>query len=214
MKAVLPIALSLFSILRSLIAQPSVAIQPLGEVDPLILIETKAGIERLYNLKAEVLPKVPLPSSAYYPARQRYRADRLLDYLDSLREPHYIKIVGLTTADISTTKGEFYDWGVFGLGTLGGTACVVSTFRLGRGKVSGTKRLERLVKVVNHELGHTLGLDHCPNRGCLMEDAQGTIKTVDRESGRLCDSCRIKISKYVRQSTRPQRSQRKSEPSD
>ena len=36
---------------------------------------------------------------------------------------------------------------------------------------------ERLWKVAIHELGHTLGLPHCPNNGCLMQDAHGTVKT-------------------------------------
>lgn len=179
-------------------AQPLVAVQPLGKVDSAAAAAAKAGIERLYDFKVEVLPAVPLPIPAYYPPRKRYRAEKLLDHLDSIKGGGFLKIIGLTTADISTTKGEFYDWGIFGLGSLGGTACVVSTYRLGRGKVPEKKFLERLAKVVNHELGHTMGLDHCPNRGCLMEDAAGTIRTVDRESGELCDSCRTRIGKFVK----------------
>ncbi len=179
-------------------AQPLVAVQPLGKVDSSLAAAAKAGIEGMYNLRADVLPAVPLPASAYYPPRKRYRAGKLLDHLDSIKGESFLKIIGLTTADISTTKGEFYDWGIFGLGSLGGTACMVSTYRLGRGKVPENKFLERLAKVVNHELGHTLGLDHCPNRGCLMEDAAGTIGTVDRESGELCDSCRARIGKFVK----------------
>ncbi len=180
------------------LAQPLVAVQPLGRVDTSLTAAARAGIEGLYYLKAEVLPAAPLPASAYYKPRGRYRAEKLLDHLDSLRDKHYFKIVGLTEADISTAKGNIADWGIFGLGSLGGSSCVVSTYRLGKGKVPKKKFLERLVKVVNHELGHTLGLDHCPNRGCLMEDACGSIRTVDRENGKLCDSCRARVGKYVK----------------
>jgi archaemetzincin len=95
-------------------------------------------------------------------------------------------VLGFTAADISTTKGEHVDWGVLGLGTLGGPSCVVSSFRM-RG-TTRKNRHARAVKVVNHELGHVLGLDHYvgPDQHCLMEDAKGTVKTVDKEHGRHC----------------------------
>ena len=59
---------------------------------------------------------------------------------------------------------------IFGLGSIGRTSCVVSIFRLGKKNVSGINLLERLVKAIHHEMGHTLGLDHCPHCGCLMEE--------------------------------------------
>jgi len=40
-----------------------------------------------------------------------------------------------------------------------------------------------------HEAGHTLGIEHCPNRGCLMEDAEGQVATCDREYD-FCARCR------------------------
>jgi len=98
------------------------------------------------------------------------------------------KIVGLTEVDISTMKGEYPDWGIFGLGNMPGQACVVSTWRLSSRKSQQTFR-KRLGKVIVHELGHTFGLDHCPVQGCLMEDARGQVSTVDREAG-FCESCR------------------------
>ena len=34
--------------------------------------------------------------------------------------------------------------------------------------------------IVAHEFGHNLGLPHCPNKGCIMEDAKGTVSTKAR----------------------------------
>ena len=99
------------------------------------------------------------------------------------------RVVGLTASDISTTKRRHKDWGIFGLGTIGGPTCVVSRYRLGAGRASRKKRNVRLAKVALHELGHTLGLEHCPEVGCLMEDGKGTIRTVDRETD-FCPACR------------------------
>ena len=170
-------------------ALPVVAIQPLGRVNPQDLAHVQAGIRALYAVDVEVLPEMPLPKAAYYPPRERYKADKLLDSLDLVIDKRFSKVIGLTTRDISTSKDDIDDWGIFGLGRLGGQSCVVSTFRLRAGTASDPVFRGRLVKLVNHELGHTFGLDHCPVVGCLMQDARGKIATVDGESGKPCDAC-------------------------
>jgi archaemetzincin len=145
------------------------------------------------------LAAVGLPKAAYYAPRQRYRAEKLLEFLRDSCRATFTKIVGITEVDISTTKGEYYDWGIFGLATIGGAACVVSSFRL-KGKASAERFLTRLLGTVTHELGHTFGLLHCPTKGCVMEDAKGTVKTVDASTGKFCAGCRklleIALSTY------------------
>lgn len=181
-----------------LLAARIVALQPLGKVDSRVIQSVEAGIKGLYQVEVSVLEKIDLPSAAYYRPRARYRAEKLLDHLNSLETGDYFRIVGITEKDISTTKGSYEDWGILGLGEMGGNACVISTFRLGRGKVSDKQFYERLVKVVNHELGHTLGLEHCGVRSCLMEDAKGTVRTVDGETGGFCPSCRKKLQELIK----------------
>ncbi|RYG40965.1 MAG: hypothetical protein EOO01_26180 [Chitinophagaceae bacterium] len=132
---------------------------------------------------------VPLPASAYYRPRARYRADGLINYLSKLRG-NYRFAVGLTSKDISTTKGSIPDYGIFGLGTLNNTGCVVSTFRLSK-RASPALVIERLQKVVLHEIGHNYGLAHCTSsEPCFMKDALGKISTVDQEPMNMCASCR------------------------
>ena len=170
-------------------ANVRVCLKPLGPYDKKLLNISKTGIEYLYGFEVHLLKPGKLPRNAWYPKRRRWRAEKLLDHLDSIanREEGCRFVVGFTRADISTTKGRYEDWGIFGLGTIGGPSAVVSTFRLGRRMKNRRKLAIRTVKVVNHELGHALGLEHNPQKGCLMEDAKGTIRTVDRESGLLCD---------------------------
>jgi archaemetzincin len=112
----------------------------------------------------------------------------LLDYLAPRQPLGGHRIHGLTASDISTTKGVVHDWGVLGLATVDGTACVLSSFRSRRGASVEQARI-RFAKTAVHELGHTFGLPHCPNRGCLMEDGKGTVFTTDGEYD-LCPESR------------------------
>lgn len=166
-----------------------VVLQPLGSVDAALLEAVRTDVAGFFDVDAKTAPVTPLPSSAWYEPRTRYRADRLLAALGGVA-PEADRLVGITTSDISVTKGEHPDWGIFGLGSLGGRTCVVSTFRLRRGPAAHGLLLERLRKVVRHELGHTWGLEHCPTPHCLMQDCEGTIHTVDGEPGLLCARCR------------------------
>lgn len=151
--------------------------------------EVMAALRAFYPVDVRLLECQPVPQSAYYPPRKRYRAERLLAYLNQRMPKDGWRILGLTDVDISTTKGAVTDWGVMGLGELPGTATVISSFRCRKKARNQAHAVERLAKVAVHEIGHTLGLDHCPNLGCLMEDAMGKVVTTDREHD-FCERCR------------------------
>lgn len=131
----------------------------------------------------------------------RYRADSIIRDLKRNLPDSVDAILGLTNKDISTTKrkrngmikepvSKYKDWGVFGLGYRPGKSCVVSTYRF----ETNNRKLffSRLKKVSLHEIGHNLGLKHCPNH-CLMKDAAETIKTIDSVPLALCKDCKKKI---------------------
>ncbi len=168
---------------------------PLGEVDEEAVAAATAAIETAYGFEVHRLEAHGLLASAYHEPRGRYRAEKLLDWLRGRKPADADKIMGLTEADISTTKGPHADWGICGLADMGGDASVVSTWRIGKklGKYPKAERheryLTRLADLTAHEFGHQLGLPHCPTSGCIMEDAAGTVLTFNRSSGRLCDLC-------------------------
>jgi archaemetzincin len=139
--------------------------------------------------------RIPLPRDAWYAPRKRWRADVLLEHLLTLipEAPASTRVLGLTTKDISTTKGEHHDWGVFGLGYAPGQAAVISSHRLRRGAVDREQVRFRVATTAVHEVGHTFGLDHCPEERCPMQDAQGGIENTDTSTGRLGPECRAKL---------------------
>jgi archaemetzincin len=174
-----------------------IAIQPLGGVKAERIEVMKRGLEEAFGVKVVLLENRPLPKSAWYAPRSRYRADNLLEHLKEIAPAKHPVVIGITEKDISTTKDEHVDWGIFGLGEVDGRACVVSTFRLGARGADEAKLRERLRKVAIHEVGHVTGLPHCPHAGCVMRDAEASIETVDNESGSFCDPCKATSLKWL-----------------
>lgn len=162
----------------------------LGEPLEASPLEDIAGALALFfPAPVRVFAPQALPRAAFYPPRSRYRAEKLLDALAALTPSDAQVMVGLTKVDISTTKGPHQDWGILGLATLSGRECVISEFRAKRGAQGPLHVRERLMKTVVHEVGHTIGLDHCPNYGCIMEDGKGSVTTTDHEFD-ICPTCR------------------------
>jgi len=181
----------------SIPAPSGVALQPLGEVSGRVVENLARNLNTIFGLKVAVLPTKPLPESAYYAARRRYRAEDLVAFLDHTTSPAVAHVIGVTSRDISAPKGAVADWGVFGVAKLGGRPGVVSTYRLHAGGVSESVFETRLRRVAAHELAHSLGLAHCATPHCIMNDAGGSIHSVDAATG-FCGTCERALAEKLR----------------
>lgn len=159
----------------------TILIQPFSDISSEQVNAVASNIKKIYP-KIKVLEPIDLPKSTFYQPRNRYRADSLIYYLNKRTSENFVTI-GLTSKDISTTKGKVDDFGVMGLGFCPGKACVASNFRL---NTKNSK--EQLLKVAIHELGHTQGLPHCIEKTCFMRDAKGKNPTDEEKD--FCKKCK------------------------
>lgn len=155
-------------------------IQPYAEIPDNLVNYVYKELCKIYP-NVNLLNRIPLPQRAYYVPRNRYRADSLIDILKSNTKDGHVTI-GLTCKDISSEKGSIKDYGIMGLGFQPGKSCVVSPFRLSKNNLN-----DQFFKVAIHELGHTQGLDHCPDKTCIMTDANSK-NTTENEIG-FCKKC-------------------------
>ncbi len=173
---------------------PLVVLQPLGaSLPPAQLEAVSAAITAFYAVRVSVAEPLALPKSAYYAKRQRYRAEKLLDFLLAEGRKDAQVTLGLTAVDISTTKAPYEDWGILGLATLDGQSAVLSSFRCQRRAKNAEHARIRFAKTAVHELGHSFGLEHCKTLGCIMHDGEGSVLTTDTEHD-LCDETRARLS--------------------
>ncbi|TAE45377.1 MAG: hypothetical protein EAY69_10360 [Cytophagales bacterium] len=193
-----------------------VCLQPFENFDTLYITHIKKEIKNQYQFKSIVLPPKPLPKNAYtlnikgllkYNPQPyaRYRADSLLYFLLKSKPVNCDYILGLTAQDISTTNKEnkkikepaylHCDWGIFGLGFLGGNSCVVSSFRLSFGTFDKNIISKRVAKTTTHEIGHNLGLDHCLTPLCNMNAAPtyNALGANDQRNQSVCKKCKEKL---------------------
>ncbi|MBN1339876.1 MAG: archaemetzincin family Zn-dependent metalloprotease [Bacteroidales bacterium] len=124
----------------------------------------------------------------YDPARRQYDGNRLLRMVDSLAPAEHFKSIGLFRTDLFIPILTF----IFGQAYFKGRTGIASIYRL-RNEQYGMERddsllLDRLSKVVIHELGHTFGLVHCHVPDCVMRS--GTyVEDIDQKKNKFCSKC-------------------------
>ncbi len=134
---------------------------------------------------ASILPEITIPSQAYKPQRQQYNANVLLRYTREQTETK--RILGVSEMDLYVEGLNF----VFGVAESPGRAAVISLHRLSMG-ADAIRFRDRAVKEVVHELGHTLGLGHCPDPSCVMHFSN-CLDDTDRKGKEYCPQCRVKL---------------------
>jgi len=171
----------------------TIAIATFGPGVPASLVERlRPVLEARFEAQVVSAGAVSLPAGAFAPSRAQHRAARLLDELARRRRPEWERLLGIADVDLFAPGLNF----VFGEADGDRQVAVFSIARLrGEGDAAVLER-RALVEAV-HELGHTYGLEHCPDRHCVMWFSN-TLAETDRKGDQFCARHEAQLAEVLR----------------
>jgi archaemetzincin len=167
-----------------------ITLVPIGAIEPEILVQLKQSLEQTYASMVEIGPQRVKPDYAYNPRRGQYLASLILNAINEFAAEG--KMLGVVDIDLYAPGLNF----IFGQADIKRGIAVISLCRLrqeyyGLAQDKGLFSL-RAMKEAIHEIGHTHGLMHCPDEGCVMHFSNSLADT-DRKEDSLCQKCRSKL---------------------
>jgi archaemetzincin len=158
---------------------PRTTLLPVGNPDRRALDDLARDLSGM-GFDVELAGRRALPQGAFDARRNQFLADALLDLALSVKAE---RVLAVTDVDLYAGDLNF----VFGIAQPSGKACVISLSRLNLDADEERFR-SRALKEAMHELGHTFGLGHCADPGCVMWFSN-TLGETDRKGAAYCPRC-------------------------
>jgi len=176
-----------------------------GKIEDYILDYLKENLLKIFNkifTEIEIIDEIkPIPNDYFNPTRQQYKASFFLyETRNTGIDLNCDRILGITDVDIYAPGLNFiFGQAEFSKSAIDSKACIISITRLNPkfygipidNEKSKNIFLERILKEAIHEIGHTLGLEHC-NNYCIMQFSNSLLDT-DKKPAYFCDKCAKKI---------------------
>lgn len=174
-----------------------VALLPVGQIAQDLLTELARGLTHVFpDTACQILQDpFPLPKEAFDKHRNQYNSSYILNQIRAYAagQQDFSKVLGLVDVDVFSS-GLTY---VFGEAYVAGRAGLVSLWRLNPsfyGEASSMEMLFlRTLKEAVHEVGHTLGLQHCPRGWCVMHFSNSIFDT-DKKQSLFCSQCYLQAA--------------------
>lgn len=173
-----------------------ICLQPVEGVQAADLDAIEAFTAARFGCETRRLPPLAVPDGAWDAKREQHDATALMKAALALLPPGTTRLLVVTVHDIYIPMLTF----IFGQAQVDGPAAILSLARL-RQEFHGLPGdrvlyLERVLKEVLHELGHTFGLVHCADRACAMA-LSINVTNIDVKRGELCDACADQLARRL-----------------
>ena len=183
-----------------------IGVKTTSQIDSAITSQLQENLNSILpdTQTVQIRTKLVPPEHAHDKQRKQYRSDIILKELStqtSEEEQTVDRILGIVDIDLFHPPLNF----VFGEAECPGKAALISIHRLKpefyERKPDADLLLERTTKEAVHELGHTLGLQHCPNPFCVMYFSNSIFET-DRKQSLFCNRCTTNLNNLTSQQRR------------
>ncbi|MHB0999680.1 MAG: matrixin family metalloprotease [Armatimonadota bacterium] len=159
---------------------------PGDDIDRQTFEEISRNTGEYYGIPYKIADKsVSLPESAYKESGKQYDAEIILKEMDRNPSDKNVHRLLITVSDLGYTDHNF----IFGLGYMPGTVSVMSLARLNTKGADNSLVIESGTKIAVHELGHTIGFNHCSNEECVMYLNLSAL-SLDNSDADFCDDCK------------------------
>ena len=153
-------------------------------------------LAEIFALPVEIGEPRELPRGSENAQRGQVLASAVLVDLCRVEHAPGDILLGITDRDLYEEGLNF----VFGLATPVHRCALVATPRLHNAFYGLPEErelfLRRLLTEAVHEIGHTLGLEHCPDPHCVMHFSN-TLADTDRKGYRFCPQCRARVEEAL-----------------
>ncbi len=173
-----------------------VLIKSFSVEDASLFRRLKKEIERELSIECEYIGDQPIPFASYNTLRKQFLAEKFLETLLIEKDFEEDIVLGICDVDLYEPGLNF----VFGMASPFYHVAVVSTKRLRESFYGRTCNedlfFSRVLSESVHEIGHTLGLEHCSTHPCVM-NFSNSIEETDDKGFRFCSSCKSKMERIL-----------------
>ncbi len=171
-----------------------IMVVPVGPVVGAKVAEIVAILAEVFRCRAGEGDGVPLPVEGWNPGRRQHLSSSIIAVLHRRKPAGVPLLLGVIDRDLYLPPLNF----VFGEADMGNGVAVISLARLseefyGRPPDDRLCRRRAATEAV-HEVGHTLGLGHCPDERCVMHFSNPLTDT-DRKGPGFCLRCRERLDR-------------------